>query len=197
MLHAGGAPAFLCRGPRPCAAAFERCACRKAAGRACPAPTFYAGERFTPPRGVFRCHRRARSGQGRSLQTTRYRCIAGRDDRLSKKVCSPLGPLCEGAPPAGGGGENCTAARNISGYGKVLSLRPFGAPPSQREVFRHAEPPFDKGGFFLLAYFFHLFCAFGIFFDCFAQIGCFSGSHYTIMIKYWRMYIFTARLLRL
>ena len=54
---------------------------------------------------------------------------------LSRKVCSPLGPLCEGAPPAGGGGENCTAARNISGYGKVLSLRPFGAPPSQREVF--------------------------------------------------------------
>lgn len=40
-----------------------------------------------------------------------------------------LGPLWEGAPPAGGGGENCTAVRNISGYGKVLSLRPFGAPP--------------------------------------------------------------------
>ena len=40
---------------------------------------------------------------------------------------SPLSPLCEGAPPAGGGGENCTAARNISDYGKVLSLRPFGA----------------------------------------------------------------------
>ena len=48
--------------------------------------------------------------------------------RLSKKMCSPLGPLCEGAPPAGGGGENGTAVRNISGYGKVLSLRPFGAP---------------------------------------------------------------------
>ena len=48
--------------------------------------------------------------------------------RLSKKVRSPLGPLCEGAPPAGGGGENCAVARNISGYGKVLSLRPFGAP---------------------------------------------------------------------
>ena len=59
--------------------------------------------------------------------------------RLSKKVCSPLGPLCEGAPPAGGGGENCTVARNISGYGKVLSLRPFGAPPSQRGVFRQSE----------------------------------------------------------
>ena len=40
-----------------------------------------------------------------------------------KKVRSPLGPLCEGAPPAGGGGENCTVAQNISGYGKVLSLR--------------------------------------------------------------------------
>ena len=35
--------------------------------------------------------------------------------RLSKKVRSPLGPLCEGAPPAGGGGENCAVARNISG----------------------------------------------------------------------------------
>ena len=197
MLHAGGAPAFLYCGPRPCAAALERCACRKAAGRACPAPTFYAGERFTPPRGVFRCHRRARSGQDRSLQTTRYRCIAGRDDRLSKKVCSPLGPLCEGAPPAGGGGENCTAARNISGYGKVLSLRPFGAPPSQREVFRHAAPPFCQGRLFHFGTFFHLFCSIGIFFDCFAQIGCFCGSYYTIMIKYRRMYIFTARLLRL
>ena len=197
MLHAGGAPAFLCRSSRPCAAALERCACRKAAGRACPAPTFYAGERFTPPRGVFRCHRRARSGQDRSLQTTRYRCIAGRDDRLSKKVCSPLGPLCEGAPPAGGGGENCTAARNISGYGKALSLRPFGAPPSQREVFRHAAPPLCQGRLFHFGTFFHLFCSIGIFFDCFAQIGCFCGSYYTIMIKYRRMYIFTARLLRL
>ena len=58
---------------------------------------------------------------------------------LSKKVCSPLGPLCEGAPPAGGGGENCTAARNISGYGKVLSLRPFGAPPSLRCVQIHGQ----------------------------------------------------------
>ena len=59
--------------------------------------------------------------------------------RMSKKVRSPLDPLCEGTPPAGGGGENCTAARNISGYGKVLSLRLCGEPLSQREVFRHAE----------------------------------------------------------
>ena len=35
-----------------------------------------------------------------------------------EKMCvHPLAPL-QGAPPAGGGGENCTAARNISGYGK-------------------------------------------------------------------------------
>ena len=67
--------------------------------------------------------------------------------RLSKKVRSPLGPLCEGAPPAGGGGENCTVARNISGYGKVLSLRPFGAPPSQREVFRQAALSLYREGF--------------------------------------------------
>ena len=59
--------------------------------------------------------------------------------RLSKKVRSPLGPLCEGAPPAGGGGENCTNARNISGYGKVLSLRFFRAPlPLWRK--RHLPP---------------------------------------------------------
>ena len=66
--------------------------------------------------------------------------------RLSKKVRLPLGPLCEGAPAAAGGGENCTATRNISGYGKVLSLRPYGAPPSQREVFRHAAPSPEEEG---------------------------------------------------
>ena len=37
----------------------------------------------------------------------------GRDDRLSKKVCSPLGPLCEGAPPAGGGGESLAIGRSL------------------------------------------------------------------------------------
>uniref|UniRef100_UPI003FEFB321 hypothetical protein n=1 Tax=Gemmiger formicilis TaxID=745368 RepID=UPI003FEFB321 len=37
------------------------------------------------------------------------------------------GPLCEGAPPAGGGGENLAIIRHILGYGKVLSLRPCGA----------------------------------------------------------------------
>ena len=67
----------------------------------------------------------------------RARASNARPQTVEKGVLT-LGPLCEGAPPAGGGGENCTAVRNISGYGKVLSLRPFGAPPSQREVFRHA-----------------------------------------------------------
>ena len=74
--------------------------------------------------------------------------------RLSKKVRSPLGPSARGSA-AGGGGESCTAVQNISGYGKVLSLRPFGAPlplwrkrhlppiggaVSQRKVFRQPEP---------------------------------------------------------
>ena len=68
------------------------------------------------------------SPRGAKTKIRRSCNFAAAPFRLSKKVCSPLGPLCEGAPPAGGGGENCTAVRNISGYGKVLSLRPFGAP---------------------------------------------------------------------
>ena len=39
-----------------------------------------------------------------------------------------LGPLCEGAPAAAGGGENLPAIRNISGRGKARSLRPCGPP---------------------------------------------------------------------
>ena len=38
-----------------------------------------------------------------------------------------LGPLWEGAPPAGGGGENLAVIRNASGTVEVLSLRPCGA----------------------------------------------------------------------
>ena len=60
---------------------------------------------------------------------------------VEKGAFPPLGPLCEGAPPAGGGGENCTAVRNISGYGKALSLRPFGAPPPLAQ----APPPPYRG----------------------------------------------------
>ena len=36
-----------------------------------------------------------------------------------------LGPFCEWAPPAGGGGENLAATRKISGKGKVFSLSPL------------------------------------------------------------------------
>ena len=36
-----------------------------------------------------------------------------------------LGPFCEGAPPAGGGGENLATTRKISGNGKVFSLSPL------------------------------------------------------------------------
>ena len=42
-------------------------------------------------------------------------------------VVEILGPLWEGAPPAGGGGENLAIAQKISGRRKVLSLRPCGA----------------------------------------------------------------------
>ena len=81
--------------------------------------------------------------------------------RLSKKVRSPLGPLCEEAPPAGGGGEHCTAPeifRAMARFSPSASSghrSPSGAsatsPPvsgesvSQREVFRHAEASARKG----------------------------------------------------
>ena len=46
--------------------------------------------------------------------------------RLSKKVCSPLGPLCEGAPPAGGGGEHCTAPEIFRAMAKFSPSAPSG-----------------------------------------------------------------------
>ena len=75
--------------------------------------------------------------------------------RLSKKVRSPLGLLCEGAPPAGGGGENCTAPKIFRAMAKFSPpatsghRSPSGASAtspvsgesvSQREVFRQPEP---------------------------------------------------------
>ena len=75
----------------------------------------------------------------------------GGSRRVPGAVLSILGPLCEGAPPAGGGGENCTAVRNISNYGKVLSLRPFGAPLPfwrKRRLPRIGGSPFHRGRFF-------------------------------------------------
>ena len=78
-----------------------------------------SGRIWNPPlRRRGRCSSSTREGSG-------CRKAGGRP--MAAPTVSPWPPL-RGAPPAGGGGENCTAARNISGYGKVLSLRPFGAP---------------------------------------------------------------------
>ena len=75
--------------------------------------------------------------------------------RLSKKVRSSLCPLCEGAPPTGGGGENCTApeiframarfspsapSRHRSPSGASVTSPVSGESVSQREVFRQPEP---------------------------------------------------------
>ena len=169
-------PPFYIAGP--CVAAPERCACRKAAGRACPAPTFYAGERFTSPRGVFRCHRRARSGQDRSLQTTRYRCIAGREARLSKKVSHPLAPSARGLRPQAVGErtvrlpEIFLAMARFSPSAPSGHRSPSGASAtspvsgesvSQREVFRHAALPLTREAF----PFWHIFSSFLRFWNIF------------------------------
>ena len=47
--------------------------------------------------------------------------------RLSKRCVHPLAPLRGGSARRRWGRE-LYGARNISGYGKVISLRPFGAP---------------------------------------------------------------------
>ena len=75
--------------------------------------------------------------------------------RLSKKVRSTPWPLCEGAPPAGGGGENCTAPEIFRSMARFSPSAPSGhrSPSgasatspvsgesvSQREVFRQPEP---------------------------------------------------------
>ena len=80
--------------------------------------------------------------------------------RLSKKVRSPLGPLCEGTPPAGGGGENCTAPEIFRAMAKFSPSAPSGhrSPSgasatspvsgesvSQREAFRQPEPRQRQG----------------------------------------------------
>ena len=46
--------------------------------------------------------------------------------RLSKKVRSPLGPLCEGTPPADGEGENCTAPEIFRAMARFSPSTPSG-----------------------------------------------------------------------
>ena len=46
--------------------------------------------------------------------------------RLPKKVRSPLGLLCEGAPPAGGGGENCTVPEIFRAMARFSPSVPSG-----------------------------------------------------------------------
>ena len=103
----------------PCVAVPERCACRKAAGRACPAPTpkpplSKGGAERSEAEGflaVRRCD--GQPGKARRNPSVRLRrpppFDKGGSDCRKRRI--PLGPLCEGAPPAGGGGENCAVAR--------------------------------------------------------------------------------------
>ena len=106
-------------------------------------------------------------------------------------------------PPLRGGSARRRWGRELYGCPKYFGLWQGSLPPPLRGTslaeggFSARCPPLCQGRLFHFGTFFHLFCSIGIFFDCFAQIGCFCGSYYTIMIKHWRMYIFTARLLRL
>ena len=63
---------------------------------------------------------------------------------LNRIVVTFLGPLWEGLRPQAVGGENLAVIRNISGRGKVLSLRPCGPPPSQREAGRKPQSDLQK-----------------------------------------------------
>ncbi len=56
-------------------------------------------------------------------------------ERRKRNSAFFLGPLWEGAPPAGGGGESLAVIRNISGHGKALSSAPSGhLPPRGRQA---------------------------------------------------------------
>ena len=81
MLHTGGAPAFLCRGPRPCAAALVRCTCRKAAGRACPAPT---PKDLPLTREASDCRKRCAHPLAPSARGLRPQAVGERTVRLSE-----------------------------------------------------------------------------------------------------------------
>ena len=92
--------------------------------------------------------------------------------RLSKKVRSPLGPSARGLRPQAVGERTVrlpeiflamarfspsAPSGHCSPSGASATSPVSGESVSQREVFRHAGPPFDKGGFFFLAHFFIFF----------------------------------------
>ena len=113
-----------------------------------------------------------------------------------KRCAHPLAPSARGLRPQAVGERTVRLPEIFRAMARFSPSAPSGHLP-RRGRFFGTLPPLCQGRLFHFGTFFHLFCSIGIFFDCFAQIGCFCGSYYTIMIKYRRMYIFTARLLRL
>ena len=86
-----------------------------------------AMQRFPPRRGKLSAKRTDEGRVCRNCPIAGLLLRWGRACPARGLLAEGLGPLCEGAPPAGGGGESLAEIRNISGNGKVLSLRPCGA----------------------------------------------------------------------
>ena len=70
-------------------------------GKTCPSPPVPACGKGKLPRAHIEC------------APTDY--VFDQREKTPRGAPPSLGPLCEGAPPAGGGGENRAAGRNISG----------------------------------------------------------------------------------
>ena len=54
---------------------------------------------------------------------------------LSRKACSPLGPLCEGAPPAGGGGRTVRLPEIFRAMARLSPSAPSGHLPHRGRFF--------------------------------------------------------------
>ena len=76
--------------------------------------------------------------------------------RLSKKVRSTPWPLCEGAPPAGGGGENCTAPEIFRAMARFSPSAPSGHLPRRGRFFDTPSLPLTREAFS----FWHIFFIF-------------------------------------
>ena len=95
MLHAGGAPAFLCRGPRPCAA--PSCLPRPARRSTCPRPT----ARCRSPRNRVRACSTA----------SRIWKPGGSAARHGRRPCPWRGRNACSAPRKAGSGARCPVLR--------------------------------------------------------------------------------------